>query len=311
MTNTGSPLISVIIPVRNAQHSIGLLLDSVARLDYPSSQIEVIIVDNGSNDDTRGVVARYPVVLLEETAIRSSYAARNRGVARASGEILAFTDADCLVTPGWIREGIRLIQDGSADLVGGRVEFFLSAGQPAAEIFDAASHMHSEELVAAQKGAATANLFIRADVARRVGPFPDTVRSGGDMIWTKSAVRMGFRLAYAEDAVVRHPARKFRELLRKGFRVGTGAPGIVRRNGASMGDLLKGALRSSLPGGPGSLRRRVARCRFNISASTFLRVWMVSYVYGLAWASGVFSAFVRELVSQRRRETVTSESDKT
>jgi len=305
VTMIGSPLVSVIIPVRNAQRSIGLLLDSVARIEYPSSQIEVIIVDNGSTDDTRGVVARYPVVMLEETAIRSSYAARNRGIARARGEILAFTDADCLVTPGWIREGIRLVEDGSADLVGGRVEFFLSAGQPAAEIFDAASHMHSEDLVAAGKGAATANLFVRADVARRVGPFPETVRSGGDMIWTKSAVTMGFRLAYAANAVVRHPARNLRELLRKGFRVGTGAPGIARRNGGSLGVLLKGAIRSFLPGGPGPLRRRIAHCGFTIPASTFLRVWVVSYAYGLTWASGVFFAFARTLVSQKHQETVT------
>jgi glycosyltransferase involved in cell wall biosynthesis len=267
----------------------------------------VIIVDNGSSDNTRGVIAGYAVVLLEETAIRSSYAARNRGIARARGEILAFTDADCLVTPDWIREGIRLITDGSADLVGGRVEFLLSSGQPAAGIFDASSHMHSEDLVSSRKEAATANLFVRADVPRRIGPFPQTVRSGGDMIWTRSAVSTGFRLAYAANAVVRHPARNLPELLRKGFRVGTGAPQIARRKGESPGELLKAAIRSVLPGGPGPLRRRIARHGFNIPVSKFFRVWGVSYAYGLAWASGVFAGIARELVLQEHRETVTQE----
>ena len=286
------PFVSVIIPARNSQESIRLLLGSLAHTDYPAAMLEVLVIDNDSTDQTRKAVEEYPAVkLLEETIIRSSYAARNRGIEQARGEILAFTDADCIVTAGWISNGVRAIADGSADLVGGRVEFFLSAGRPAAEIFDAASHMHSEDLVATGKGAATANLFVNADVFRRIGPFPESVRSGGDMIWTRLALTKGFRLGYAPDAVVRHPARSMRELLRKAFRVGLGSPQIVRRDGSSPTELALGALRSVLPGGPGSLRRRIIHHGFAITPTVFLRVWLVSYLYGLTWAAGVFIGF--------------------
>ncbi len=298
----GTPLVSVIVPVRNAEDSVRLLLDSLAQLDYPQSRLEVILVDNGSTDGTRAVISEYPVVLLEEATIRSSYAARNRAVARARGDILAFTDSDCIVTPGWIREGVRVLTEQGVDLVGGRVEFFLSSPYAAAEIFDAASHMSSETLVTGGQGATTANLFVPTAAAQSIGPFPNSVRSGGDMIWTRAALRKGFRLAYATDAVVRHPARNFRELLRKAFRVGTGAPRIERSDNGSQADLLKGAIRSVLPSGPGSLRRRLHDHGFDIPALTFLRVWLVSYGYGLTWAVGVLFAYVREIAGWKGRE---------
>ncbi len=307
-----APFVSVIIPARNSQESIRLLLDSLSRADYPAAKLEVLVIDNGSTDQTRKVVEEYPAVkLLEEISIRSSYAARNRGIEQARGEILAFTDADCIVTAGWISNGVRAIAGGSADLVGGRVEFFLSSGMPAAEIFDAASHMHSEDLVATGKGAATANLFVNAAVFRRIGAFPQSVRSGGDMIWTRLALSKGYRLAYAPDAIVRHPARNMHELLRKAFRVGLGSPQIVRRDGSSPTQLALGAMRSILPGGPGSLRRRIQHHGFAITRPVFLRVWLVSYLYGLTWAAGVFMGFGRSLVRRtppQNPETGSAES---
>jgi len=72
-------------------------------LDYPADRHEILIVDNKSTDDTRERIQRYPVTLLEETEIQSSYAARNRGIEAAKGEILAFTDADCVVEPTWLK----------------------------------------------------------------------------------------------------------------------------------------------------------------------------------------------------------------
>jgi len=97
------PQISIIIPVCNATHTIGWLLDSIQQLDYPSDRYEVLVIDNNSTDDLESAVAAYPVKLLHEHAVQSSYAARNLGIRQARGEILAFTDADCLVHPHWLR----------------------------------------------------------------------------------------------------------------------------------------------------------------------------------------------------------------
>jgi glycosyltransferase involved in cell wall biosynthesis len=98
------PFVSIIVPVYNGSRTIDALLVSLLALDYPADRYEILIVDNRSSDDTRERVARYPVTLLEETEIQSSYAARNRGVEAATGEILAFTDADCVVEPAWLKQ---------------------------------------------------------------------------------------------------------------------------------------------------------------------------------------------------------------
>ena len=97
------PFISIVIPVYNGSQIIGHLLDSIQRLDYPVDRYQVLVVDNNSSDDLERVVAGYPVELLHERNVQSSYAARNLGARQARGEIVAFTDADCRVHPQWLR----------------------------------------------------------------------------------------------------------------------------------------------------------------------------------------------------------------
>src|SRR6476646_11757769 len=94
------PKVSVVVPVYNGEETIKTCVESLVGLDYPRDRFEVLIVDNKSTDGTRRVVEKYPVTLLQEAAVQSSYAARNLGVARSSGEIIAFTDADCVPERG-------------------------------------------------------------------------------------------------------------------------------------------------------------------------------------------------------------------
>jgi glycosyltransferase AglE len=303
------PFVSVIVPVYNAEESITVLLDTLARLDYPQARREFILVDNGSSDETKAVIARHPVILLEETEVRSSYAARNRGLSSARGDIIAFTDADCMVDKDWLREGVKALRESNADLVGGNVEFALSTERSPSEIFDASSHMGSKTLVSSGNGAPTANLFVRAAVVKSIGPFPHTVRSGGDLIWTRTAIARGFVLVYAEDAIVRHPARTFWPLLKKAFRVGTGAPQIARRNSESHLGYLQAAFRSFLPGGYRSLRRRVENHVGRLDDWHFLCVWIVSYAYALSWAGGVFLGYGRFAIQSKWGSTGTMGGD--
>ena len=94
---------SVIVPVHDGAETIGRCLDALCGLDYPEHAVEVVVVDNRSTDTTREIVASYPVRLVEERGVQSSYAARNRGVMASTGEVLAFTDADCIPDRGWLR----------------------------------------------------------------------------------------------------------------------------------------------------------------------------------------------------------------
>ncbi len=242
-----APRVSVIVPVLNGEEVIGALLDSLTLLDYPRDRLQVIIVDNGSSDRTREVVARYPFELREETQVRSSYAARNRGIEVADGEIIAFTDADCRVSTDWITEGIKTMLETSAALVGGRVQFEFSEDRTTAELFDSLTNMHTRRTIALASYAATANLFVRASLFRELGRFQESVVSGGDVQWTQEATRQGHSLVYSADAVVHHPARCLPEILEKNYRVGSGLIPLFRNAGRTRVYVAAQALRRALP----------------------------------------------------------------
>ncbi len=217
-----SPGVTVVVPVYNDQSHIGFLLESLLAQDYPRNRVEILVVDNNSTDGSRDIVRRYPVRLLEERDVQSSYAARNRGIRAASYDILAFIDSDCTADPAWLTEGIRALRSDKTDLAGGKVEFTFSSENPtAAELYDSITHMQTSRQIRERQSAATANLFVFKKVFDKIGLFPK-VKSGGDTTWTVLASKKGFRLVYAPAAVVRHPARNLRELLKKEIRTGRG-----------------------------------------------------------------------------------------
>jgi len=97
-----SPLVSVVIPAYNCGRFIGEALDSVFDQDYPA--LEVIVVDDGSTDETCDVVARYgSSVALVRQRNSGAAVARNEGMRRARGEYVALLDADDLWLPGKLR----------------------------------------------------------------------------------------------------------------------------------------------------------------------------------------------------------------
>lgn len=219
-----SPLVSVVVPAHNAEETLDALITSILESEYPGDRIEVIIVDNNSTDSTREIIGKYPVIPLSESEIQSSYAARNRGIQRAHGEIIAFTDSDCVVNRRWILEGVRVLTEGKVDLAGGKIEFTFSSRKATAELCDAARHMRNDRYIATVKGSTTANLFVRADLFRKIGPFSSMVRSGGDILWTRKATASGYSLVYAPKAIVYHRARGLQHLLAKNLRLGTALP---------------------------------------------------------------------------------------
>ena len=212
------PSVSVIVPVRNAEESIGKLIELLLAQDYPKSHVEIIIVDNGSQDHTIKLVKQYPVILEIEDKIISSYAARNKGIKVAKGKIIAFTDADCLPLQDWISAGVQALIEQNADMIGGKISFQLSHRPSAAEIIDSVTFMQNEQNILNHHAAVTANLFVYTELFCTVGLFRE-VKSGGDFQWTQKATQNGYILTYAEQAIVCHPARNINEIIKKCWRV--------------------------------------------------------------------------------------------
>ena len=103
MISAKHPSISVIVPVYNREKLIRECIESLLSLSYPRDKIEIIVVDNGSSDNTLKVLSEYPITSIQEKK-RGAAPARNRGIEISKGEILAFTDSDCIVEGNWAEE---------------------------------------------------------------------------------------------------------------------------------------------------------------------------------------------------------------
>ncbi|AOY87515.1 hypothetical protein BKP64_04635 [Marinobacter salinus] len=118
MSKDSLPSVSVIIPAYNEERYIEQALIALRKTDYPNSLIEIIVVDNGSSDNTLHIAQRYSdqVLCLKKGNVG---AVRNLGARYATAEILIFLDADCLIDSSWISRGVRLLKNNENTVYGG------------------------------------------------------------------------------------------------------------------------------------------------------------------------------------------------
>src|SRR5438093_10484670 len=106
------PSVSVVVAAYEAEDTIDACVRSLLELRYPTDKLELRVVDNESSDGTVAALSEYGdrIVLLHERT-RGAAAARNAGLAAATGEVIAFTDADCVVDPDWLRHLVVPLRD--------------------------------------------------------------------------------------------------------------------------------------------------------------------------------------------------------
>lgn len=233
-TLDSAPLISVVVPLFNEAARLPRLWRALAEQTY--ANFEVLFVDNGSRDQTLAVAAAIGdprVLVLQELATQGPDAARNVALKVARGDWLAFTDGDCLPEPTWLANLAAAALRADADLVAGRIALALGGSPSAAELYDSVTFLQQASAVRDRGVAFTANLLVHRRVFQRVGPFPVDRGWNGDMLFTRGATKLGCTLVYSEDAVVHHPTRPFREIIRKSWRIALG----------------KGAFRAAASGG--------------------------------------------------------------
>jgi glycosyltransferase AglE len=291
---TQLPKVSVIIPVLNAERDIRVALTTLLAMEYPREQLEILVVDNGSTDRTREVVQEFPVTLLVEASAKNAYTARNAALTRMTGEVVAFTDGDCIIDRRWLRAAIDAMEREHADLVGGSILFTFPDGVTAASLYDSLVHLRNDRSVPRRGCAVTANLIARRAVYDRIGPFPDEEPVAGDFIWTANAVARGFKIVYAADAVVHHPARGFTPLMKKTWSIGRVYAFQQRLAPAPSGS--RSLLRffwSYLPPNPRHVWK-LLRERGREGRKRFLGVWGVSYLHSVIWATAALKSLARE-----------------
>lgn len=233
------PFVSVIIPVFNDAERLRICLTALEQQTYPRSLYEVIVVDNGSNKchNISGLVAQFGQAKAAYESIIGSYAARNKGIALATGDVLAFTDADCIPAVNWLENGVKtLLEQPDCGLVAGEVAVFFkdSARPTAVELYEQIYAFPQKTYVIQQRFGVTANIFTFRGVINRTGLFDASLKSGGDLDWGQRVFSLGYPQIYADNVCVAHPALySWRQLYKKHLRIAGGLFDVQQKKYAS------------------------------------------------------------------------------
>jgi len=236
------PFVSVIIPVFNDFEPLKTCLAALESQTYPKHLYEVIVVDNGSDGNIEDVVSQFAQVFTTHESCPGSYAARNKGLFLAKGEVIGFADADCVPASDWIEKGVaNLLRMFNCGLVAGKIELFcLKPSQPTAvELYEMIKGFPQKKYIENYRGGATANVWTFRSVIDNVGVFDATLKSGGDLEWGQRVYAAGYSQVYADDVCVAHPARRsLGQLYRKMVRRAGGEYDRKTKEGYSAGTFI-------------------------------------------------------------------------
>lgn len=215
MERTPPLFVSVIVPVKNDAKRLSLCLAALSRQTYSADHFEVLVCNSASADHPERFLrecAQARIVSCDAHDGRA--AARNRGIGVARGDVLAFTDADCVPDRKWLEEGVRAIASAQGPIVvGGRILVSAQdALHPSAmETYDAIVNFRQKQYIDSYFFCATANMFVHMSTMKKVGLF-DAEHfdgyGGEDRDWGLRAHAMGCPLRYAVSVDVTHPAQR-------------------------------------------------------------------------------------------------------
>lgn len=218
------PPVSVIIPTYEDWSGLQLCLDCLARQSIGQDRFEVIVANNNASPEVPPSLRLSANARVIHAAKPGSYAARNVALREAQGDILFFTDSDCLPDSRWIEAGLARISElGPTGRVAGAVQLFpKGANWTGPELYDRI-HSFDQKHFLRNGWGVTANLVVRRDAFDLAGPFGEDQFSGGDRVWNVRATKLGCPLVFSSETIVLHPARaSFSELAKRRKRLSGG-----------------------------------------------------------------------------------------
>ncbi|MFC3415225.1 glycosyltransferase [Algoriphagus hitonicola] len=202
-------LISVIIPTYQDWDRLAFCLASLEKQSLEKKNFNIYIINNDSSSEIHDINMPSNGYLVKEDK-KGSYAARNTGIKLAETPLLAFIDSDCIADPDWLKNAIGVFDTNpQIGLLGGHIDLFKEEdGHELAFLFEKHYAFRQQENIRKFNKSVTANLIVRRDLFLKFGFFDQSKLSGADMEWTSAVVGAGEHIAFAQDVVVRHPARK-------------------------------------------------------------------------------------------------------
>jgi len=203
------PFVSVVIPTHNRRELLKNTIESLFNQSYPKDRYEIIIIDNSSNDGTKEMV-----ISLQEKSLRilryyykenrGPGSARNLGITKSKGVIIAFTDSDCVADQNWLKNGVSKITE-SIGIVQGKTMPDPDQSQRTLQ--------HTMEVMSEDCFYQTCNIFYRKELLDHVGGFSSEFcglnkfgrQKGGedtDLAWRIK--ECGWKSVFANDAIIYH-----------------------------------------------------------------------------------------------------------
>ena len=220
---------SVVIPSYKPGAMIFDVLESVMAQQV-AVPLDVVVADSSPEDPTEAIQARYPDVRVVHLKRRTlAGRARTLGAQHAKGDIVFFTDTDCIVDPHWIeghlefhRQGYRVvgggIRNGTPRNLVGTVEYLL-------EFNEFTAYTRPREV----RAVPSCNLSVEREIFDKVGYFPDFLK-GEDTLFCENIILSGEKIFFRPDAAITHRNRtSFRHYIKNQIALGEGAVEIRRR----------------------------------------------------------------------------------
>jgi GT2 family glycosyltransferase len=198
------PKVSVVVCAYNAERTMSPCLASLEKLTYPN--YEVIVVNDGSTDSTREIAERYEYIRLINQENKGLSAARNIGIAAATGEIIAFTDSDCVADPDWLTYLVAtFLRSGRLAVGGPNFPPPEDALVPSAVAVSPGGPTHvllNDEVAEHIPGC---NMAFRKSALEEINAFDPVFRAAGDdvdLCWRLQ--NQGYQIGFSPAAVVWH-----------------------------------------------------------------------------------------------------------
>jgi mycofactocin glycosyltransferase len=214
------PAVSVVVPTHNRSDELVRCLHSLFALDYPPSCLEIIVVDDGSTDQTAVMLqslaqraADHDIAfgIIHHEERRGVAHARNTGAAVASSALIAYIDSDCVASPGWLVELIPVLQDERVAAVGGMIRALDCSSLPGRYEDVRSSLFMGQRILQLQLASPftylpTANLIVRRAAWQRLSGFAPLAH-GEDVDFCHRLLLTGARIVYLPYGVVYHDYR--------------------------------------------------------------------------------------------------------